>query len=365
MTEYIIVYKPRGRPVNYPYKLYKQVGPPTTFSLSLHTYDTTALTGTGNFVSLYSGSTTFAAQQFIAPSTQTYVTGAQFGAGRLYLSKTGSPTGTVTVTLRADSGSNTPGTTLATVATFDASTLGTGAFIEWEIPAGTNLTLGAKYWLVINYGGGNSSNTVNVHRTSATLTGLFSATSTTGTTWTTSSTSWFSIGARFRYLYSYTFSFPYMSAFQSEKRISQLVECVGSADTVISGGLVEETVTVNSQSVEPPLVKETAIPQATSYTLTGRFLHKRFASDSTRFTTTPYLYFTDPDLNVEDLEASEAYLLRVVFAEDGSILRINGLTDSDLYGNANTAIDFADLAIPVRRLEWIYGSGECTLLVID
>jgi hypothetical protein len=363
VTEYIIVYKPRGRPVNYPYKLFRQIGPLTTFSLNLHAYNTAALTGT--FVSLYSGSTTFAAQQFQAPPSQTYVTGAQFGAGRLFLSKTGSPTGTVTVTLRADSGSNTPGTTLATVATFDASTLGTGANIEWEIPAGTSLTFDARYWLVINYAGGNSSNTVNVHRTSDSLTGLRSATSTTGTTWTTSSTSWFSIGVRFRYLYSYTLSFPYTSAFQSEKRISQLVECVSSTGTVISGGLEEETVTVNSQSVTPPLVKETAIPQATSYTLTGRFLHKRFASELARFTTTPYLYFTDPDLNVEDLGASEAYLLRVVFAENGSILRVNGLTDSDLYGNANTAIDFADLAIPIRRLEWIYGSGECIILVID
>jgi hypothetical protein len=363
MTEYIIVYKPRGRPVNYPYKLFRQIGPLTTFSLSLHTYNT--LTQTGTFVSLYSGSTTFAAQQFQAPPSQTYVTGVQFGAGRLYLSKTGSPTGTVTVTLRADSGSNTPGTTLATVATFDASTLGTGANIEWEIPAGTSLTLGAKYWLVINYGGGNSTNTVNVHRASDSLTGLYSATSTNGTTWTTSSTSWFSIGARFRYLYSYSLGFPYTSAFQSEKRINQLIECINLVGNVISGGLVEEEVTVNSQSVTPPLVKETAIPQATSYTISGRFLHKRFSSEFARFTTTPYLYFTDPDLNVEDLGASEAYLLRVVFAENGSILRVNGLTDSDLYGNANTAIDFADLAIPVRRLEWIYGSGECTLLVID
>jgi hypothetical protein len=363
MTEYIIVYKPRGRPVNYPYNLFRQIGPQTAFSIGLHVYNVTA--SPTSVVNLYSGSNTFAAQQFQAPPTQTYVTGAQFGAGRLYLSKTGSPTGTVTVTLRADSGSNTPGTTLMTVATFDASTLGTGAYIEWEVPAGTSLTLGAKYWLVVNYGGGNSTNTVNVHRTSETLTGLYSATSTNGTSWTTSSTSWFSIGVRFRYLYSYTFNFPYTSAFQSEKRINQLIECVSSSGSVISGGLVEEALTVNATNMTPPLRKETAIPQATSYTLSGRFLHKRFANDSARFTTIPYLYFTDPDLNVEDLGASEAYLLRVVFTEDGSILRVNGLVDSDLYGNANVAIDFADLAIPVRRLEWIHGSGECTLLVID
>jgi hypothetical protein len=194
---------------------------------------------------------------------------------------------------------------------------------------------------------------------------LRSATSTTGTTWTTSSTSWFSIGARFRYLYSYTLDFPYTSVFQSEKRISQLVECLSSTGTVIPGGLVEEALTVNATAVTPPLTRDKTIPQATSYTLSGRFLHKRFANDSARFTTTPYLYFTDPDLDVEDLGASEAYLVRVVFSEDGSILRVNGLVDSDLYGNADTAIDFTDLAIPVRRLEWIYGSGECTLLVID
>jgi hypothetical protein len=358
VTEYIIVYKPRGRPVNYPYKAYKQIGPPTTLSISLHLYNTNALTGSGTFVSLYSGSTTFAAQQFQAPPPQTYLTGAQFGAGRFYLSKTGSPTGTVTVTLRADSGSNAPGTTLATVATFDASTLGTGAFVEWEIPAGTNLTLGAKYWLVINYGGGNSTNTVNVHRTSDSLTGLYSATSTNGTSWTTSSTSWFSIGARFRYLYSYSLNFPYTSALQSEKRLDQSISA-GPA-TIMS-----EAVVVNGTNVGSSLSKATVIPQDTSYTITGRFLHGNFVLRNADFTTIPYIYFPDPDLNVEDLGASEAYLLRVVFAENGSILRVNNLVDSDLYGNANTAIDFTDLAIPVRRLEWIYGSGECTLLVID
>ena len=365
MTEYIVVYKPRGRPVNYPYKLFRQIGPANISSVNLHTYNTSAMSG--SFVSLYSGSTTFAAQQFLAPPTQTYVTGAQFGAGRFFLSKTGSPTGTVTVTLRADSGTNTPATTLATVATFDASTLGTGAFIEWEIPAGTNLTLAVRYWLVIHYGGGNSSNTVNVHRTSDSLTGLRSATSTTGTTWTVSTTSWFSISARFRYIYSsYTIDFPYTSVFQNQKRLSHLIECISSTGAIISGGIVEEELKVNNQNVTPPLTKETTIPQATSYTLAGRFLHKRFAiGDFARVTTTPYLYFTSPSLTVEDLGASEAYLLRVVFAENGSILRVNGLPDSDLSGNANTAIDFADLAIPVRRLEWIYGSGECTLLVID
>jgi hypothetical protein len=354
------VYKPRGRPVNYPYKLFKQVGPPTTFSINLHGDNVGALTGT--FVSLYSGSTTFAAQQFQAPPSQTYVTGVQFGAGRLYLSKTGSPTGTVTVTLRADSGSNTPGTTLATVATFDASTLGAGAYITWEISAGTNLTFGARYWLVINYAGGNSTNTVNVHRSNTSLTGLYSATSTTGTTWTTSSTSWFSIGTRYRYLYSYSLSFPYTSTFQSAKRLDQLISVGGSGS-----GITSEVVVVNGTNVGPSLTKETVIPQATSYTITGRFLHTVIPSGPTSadFTTTPYLYFTDPDINIEDLGASEAYLLRVRFAENGSILRINNLVDSDLYGNANTAIDFADLAIPVRRLEWIYGSGECTLLVID
>ncbi len=356
MTEYIIVYKPRGRPVNYPYKSYKQVGPPTGLGLGLHTYNTNAQGGT--FVSLYNGSTTFAAQQFLAPPAQTGLTGAQFGAGRLYLSKTGSPTGTVTVTLRADN-NDTPGSVLATVATLDASTLGTGAFIEWEIAAGTSLTLGAKYWLVINYGGGNSSNTVNIHRTSTDLTGLRSATSTNGTSWTVSTTLWFSIGARFRYLYSYSLEFPYSSSFASEKRL---------AHTVSSPGHVEELVQVNGTNITPPLTREKTIPQATSYTISGRFLHTRMPAgggDSASITTTPYLYFTDPDLEVEDLGASEAYLLRVVFAENGSILRVNGLPDSDLYGNAGQALDFADLAVPVRRLEWIHGSGECTLLVID
>jgi hypothetical protein len=359
MTEYIIVYKPRGRPVYYPYKVYKQVGPAIAPPIDLHVYNTSALTGSGSYVSLYSGGTTFAAQQFRAPPPQTYLTGAQFVAAKLYLSKTGSPTGTVTVTLRADSGTNTPGTTLATVATFDASSLGSGAFVSWELPAGTALTLDEKYWIVVNYSGGNSTNTVNVHRTSTTLTGLYSATSTNGTSWTTSSTSWFAIGVRFRYLYSYSFSFPYTSVFRSERRLAQSISAASSIS------VTSEEVAVNNINVGPLLSKETIIPQATGYTITGKFLHTNFTSGTVYLTTIPFLYFTDPGLNVEDLGASEAYLLRVAFMENGSILRINGLVESDLYGDANVAIDFADLAIPVRTLEWIHGSGECTLLVID
>ncbi|GEM_PF-1230415 len=362
MTEYIIVYKPRGRPVNYPYKQYKQIGPPTTLRLSLHAYSTGALTGT--YVSLYSGSTTFAAQQFLAPPAQSGLTGAQFGAGRMYLSKSGSPSGTVTVTLRADN-NDTPGTVIATVATFDASTLGTGAFIEWETPAGTSLTLGSKYWLVINYGGGNSTNNVRVHRTGTDLTGLRSATSTNGTSWSVSTSSWFSIGARFRYIYTYSLNFPYSSSFESEKRLEQSITVFGSSGSPVSGH-VEEHVAVNNTTITPPLTRDKTIPQATSYTMSGRFLHTRYATnDSASLTTTPYLYFTDPNISIEDLGASEAYLLRVVFRENGSILRVNGLTDSDLYGDANQALDFTDLAIPVRSLEWVHGSGECTLLVID
>jgi hypothetical protein len=361
MTEYIIVYKPRGRPVNYPYKQYKQIGPPTTLHLSLHAYGTSALSGT--YVSLYSGSTTFAAQQFLAPPAQSGLTGAQFGAARMYLSKTGSPTGTVTVTLRADN-NDTPGTVIATVATFDASTLGTGAFIEWSLPAGTSLTLGSKYWLVINYGGGSSTNSVRVHRTGTSLTGLRSATSTNGTSWTVSTSSWFAFGARFRYIYTYSLNFPYSSSFESVKRLEQSITAFDSSGSPVSVH-VEEQVSVNNTNITPPLTKDKTIPQATSYTIRGRFLHTHYANVSVSLTTAPYLYFTDPNISIEDLGASEAYLLRVVFSEDGSILRVNDMVDSDLYGDAGQAIDFAELSIPVRRLEWIAGSGECTLLVID
>jgi hypothetical protein len=147
--------------------------------------------------------------------------------------------------------------------------------------------------------------------------------------------------------------------FQSERRLAQSISIAGTTN------VTSEEVAVNSTNVGPSLTKETIIPQATSYTITGRLLHTDFTSGTVYLTTIPFLYFTDSNLNVEDLETSEAYLLRVVFTEDGSILRINGLIESDLYGNANEAIDFADLAIPVRTLEWISGSGECILLVID
>jgi hypothetical protein len=355
MTEYIIVYKPRGRPVNYPYKQYKLIGAPQSNSFSIGGVDIRG--GTGTNVPLYSGSTTFVAQQFTAPPLGSGVSEVRFGGVSFVVYRTGSPSGTATVTLRADS-SNRPGSSIGTIGSFNVSTISTsGTVLDLVSPSpGFLLTSGTKYWVVLNYGGGNSSNYISIHRaTTDAYTDHLFATSTNGTSWTTDANDW-RIGVRFRYYYTYSFSFPYSSAFNSEKRLQHSLS-----------NIISENIKVNGTNITPPLSKERTIPQATNYTIEGLYLQSIYVNGSTyaTITTTPYFYFMDPDISIEDLGASEAYLLRVVFSENGSILRVNDLTDSDLYGDAGQALDFADLAIPVRRLKWIVGSGECTLLVID
>ena len=68
---------------------------------------------------------------------------------------------------------------------------------------------------------------------------------------------------------------------------------------------------------------------------------------------------------MDDLDVSEAYLQEIEFGPDGGVLRVDDSPDSDLAGSANEALQFADILVPLRKLEWISGGGEVLILGVE
>jgi len=136
---------------------------------------------------MYGGGGVEEAGQLITLAAPTDITSVKFA-----LKKTGSPTGNVTITLKATTGTigstATPtGAALAT-ATFDAATL-TTSFADIEIPVAYSASSGGLA-LLVSYAGGNSSNYVSIGRdsTSPTHAGNAATTATAGSGYTSQST---------------------------------------------------------------------------------------------------------------------------------------------------------------------------------
>lgn len=128
-----------------------QTGSPTTVDSYSETNQSTDTT-------LGSGSNTGAAQSFTPSST------SDIYSAKLYLKKTGTPTGNVTVSIYAHSGtygtSSVPtGSALATSDALDISTLTTSYVLTELLFTGSNrinLVSGTHYVLVVNYSAGSS-----------------------------------------------------------------------------------------------------------------------------------------------------------------------------------------------------------------
>ena len=123
-------------------------------------------------------------------------------------------------------------------------------------------------------------------------------------------------------------------------------------------------VRVNGQSVGTSLEKEDEIPQADSYTVT--YLYDVDAS-SYRLSASiqRYLYYNKTSITLDDLDVSEAYLQEIEFGGDGGVLRIDDSPDSDIVGSAGEKIQFTDILVPFRKLEWISGGGEVLILGVE
>ena len=128
-------------------------------------------------------------------------------------------------------------------------------------------------------------------------------------------------------------------------------------------GVTIADVRVNGVSVGTSLEKEDEIPQADNYTIT--YVYDVDADTySLSASIKRYLHYAKTSITLDDLNASEAYLQEIDFSSDG-VLRIDDSPDSDLVGSAGEKIQFTDILVPFRKLEWISGGGEVLILGVE
>ena len=119
---------------------------------------------------------------------------------------------------------------------------------------------------------------------------------------------------------------------------------------------------VNDQDMGASLTKDESIPDADNYTVKIQYYPD---SNGISYSIQRYLYYNKTVITLEDLEISDAYLQEIEFGENGGVLRVDDSPDSDLVGGANETIQFTDILVPFRKLEWISGGGEVLILGVE
>ena len=133
------------------------------------------------------------------------------------------------------------------------------------------------------------------------------------------------------------------------------------ADLSSSTGL--QKIYVNGQDMGTDLLKEEDIPQADNYTIKFEFIQDGnvdFSGSIQR-----WLYFNKISITLDDLDVSEAYIQEIEYGSDGGVLRIDDDPAGDLVGSANETLQFTDILVPFRKLEWISGGGEVLILGVE
>jgi hypothetical protein len=356
MTELVVVSRPRTRYLKWigggVSKTY--LAPINTPQVDLIKPDyTTAFTTTA--IPMYAGSVTRVAQQVIAPSSSQLSNIALFRVVAL-LQRVGSPTGTLSVRLYSDS-ANTPGSLLATIGSIDVSTIST-SLMDYIFDAATppSVTQGTKYWISVEYGGGNSTNYVRAFRDA----GTDRDTSVLGASYTTAWTTEIydrAMAAGFQADYSYgPFDFIYSGV--AEKRL-QITENF-SAVSVIARKL-------NNQSFSSTITETTVIPQADNYSLvyTVRGTPNTFIAVGTfSLSIQRYLYYAATSITLNQLGYSDGYIWKIRFPSGTNQLQVDDNPDA-VFSGTSTTMSFADAPIPFRKLEWIAGGGEVEILVVE
>jgi hypothetical protein len=356
MTELVVVSRPRMRYLKWigggVYKTY--LAPISTPQVDLIKPDYAAAF-TETAIPMYAGSVTRVAQQVIAPSSSQLSNLALFRVVAK-LQRVGSPTGTLSVRLYSDS-ANTPGSLLATIGSRDVSTISTTA-TEYTFDAATppSVTQGAKYWISVEYGGGNSTNYVRTFKDA----GTDRDTSVLGASYTTAWTTEIYdrvMAAGFQADYSYgPFDFIYSGVAEKRLRITENF----SAVSVIARKL-------NNQSFSSAITETTVIPQADNYSLvyTVRGTPNTYVAVGTfSLSIQRYLYYTTTSITLNQLGYSEGYIWKIIFPSGTNQLQVDDNPDA-VFSGSNTTMSFADAPIPFRKLEWIAGGGEVEILVVE
>jgi hypothetical protein len=77
-----------------------------------------------------------------------------------------------------------------------------------------------------------------------------------------------------------------------------------------------------------------------------------------------YLYYVATSITLNQLGYSEGYIWKITFPTGTNQLQVDDNPDT-IFSGSNTTMSFADAPIPFRKLEWIAGSGEVEILVVE
>ncbi|MEM2591152.1 MAG: choice-of-anchor R domain-containing protein, partial [Thermofilaceae archaeon] len=344
MTELIIVSKPRLRFVKWVsggiYKQYlEQLSTPTIYTA------TAELGGSRTaWRNLYSGGTTMAATQFTAGQSAS-VQNISLARAWCTLAKSGSPSGTLYVRLYSDN-NNVPGSSLATIGSLSVTSLTTSPTEYTFTPASPiSLTQGTKYWIVVEYTGGGSTNYVIIY------TGTYGALTNRAyytTSWTVESNTRGASVGHYSLTIVQTVDFVYSGA--AEKRLKA---------APYTNYTTIDARRLNGQSLSGDLVETQSIPQTSQYTIEYDVTGNNMWSNSRAqfsWTTTRYLYYAGSSITLDQLGGSEAYVTRVS-SGNAFHLRIDDNPDADLITSGGATITFEPGTLPFRKLEWVSGSG--------
>jgi len=120
---------------------------------------------------------------------------------------------------------------------------------------------------------------------------------------------------------------------------------------------------VNGESKGTSLAKEDSIPQADNYTIT--FKVSDVENYDLQGSIQRWLYYNKTSITLDDLNVSEAYIQEIEYGADGGVLRIDDDPAGDLVGSANETLQFTNILVPFRKLEWISGGGEVLILGVE
>ena len=350
MTELLIVSKPRGRIFKWiGGGVYKKYQSPVDKSFTAKGIN--LIEGTGTAVPLHAGGITYRAQRF---KTQASEAGLSLKLYRVIvrLEKVGSPSGTLYVEIWSDD-AGSPGSKLADVGSIDVSTIDT-SFADYDFTPSTeiNLDFDTYYWVVVHYNGGDDSNYVEMVRASEdTYADGYGKSKTETGSWSAEEYDYW-IAIYFRYVFAFTIDFIYSGT--GEKRL----------ESTVTNGTVED-VKVEGVSVGTSLEKTDSIAQVDNYDLEFKIATETDIPRTITITTQRYLYYAKTSITLDDLDVSEAYLQEIEFGGDGGVLRVDDSPDSDIVGSANETIQFTDILVPFRKLEWISGGGEVLILGVE
>ena len=349
MTELLIVSKPRGRIHKWIYGQYKEYLESISFDKGSFTNPLT-VNATGTAFTIYSSGSgnqpKKRAQRFRTPNNlQTDSNKITLEKVKLSLKRGALTSGTVKIELWSDD-DGSPGSKLIDIAQISPGDLNTDFTIhEFTLSPPYDLDLDAYYWIYVYYD--NASNdginwqgsTTNVYPD--------------GYAWNNASGNQLDYDLYLEVVYAspkFTVNLDFIYSGAAEKRL----------EVTFSGTQTIDDITVNSQSVGTDLTREDSIPQADNYSIV-----LTVSTGDVKGSIQRWLYFNKTSITLDDLAVSEAYIQEIDYGSDGGVLRIDDDPAGDLVGSADEKIQFTDILVPFRKLEWISGGGEVLILGVE